>query len=410
MRLSSFILVTSTAVSTCTTSAPGLVGSFLGEANWTNSTPLFDDGPDDTPVDRLVRVTTDTDERMLPDMQAAVNKLLLSWEDIKSVMVHKFGGINAHKLTPAGWSQVMDETEQLLKRLSELDRNAYMTEVKAISQTSDAEEGSLRLLKLISISESTYRSTMAGHIMTWMHQNPSGDLVKVLTQNGFFQHFSCAKVKALEMCLERSNDALLFNTLSEGFGGVDKFASLLSSAKLGPFTRHEAASYQHRLLASWHAQGKAEGDTVLNLLKLDTKPMTYETLDTLVEFIALLPRSKLTLDQARSKTISYLRKRLGDGAVVKAIMDGKMVVQSAGRHLRVRYNDISIALTNDDHSDYITKFEIELITKFFEDGKLPSYFETNPYGLPEEYNKQLREDYAAFFKEHEVLSLRPPGT
>ncbi|CAI5743047.1 unnamed protein product [Hyaloperonospora brassicae] len=331
-------------------------------------------------------------------------KMIQGWEDMKSFMVLEFGGINGHKLTPASWSRVMDETKQILERVPELERNAYTTEIEAISKTRGEQVATLRRYQLAEDIERTYLSTTAVDIITWMDKKPQGDAVKVLTQNGFFQEFSCAKVKALEMCFKRSDDAFLFDTLSEGFGGTDKFASLLSSAKLGPFTRHEAASYQHRLLASWHVQGRTEGGGLVDLLKLKTNPLTYETLDTLVEYIALNGgKEKLTPDRACSKTILYLRTWLGDGAVVRAIRDGKMDVKSATWHLRDRYNDKDIALINDDDESYMNEFENELMAHFFIDKLHPSAFQTNPFHHTEAYSNQFHEDYTAFYNRNKEL-------
>ena len=219
-------------------------------------------------------------------------------------------------------------------------------------------------------------------------------------QAPFFQYFTFAKVRRLQKFLGSSEEATktFFDTLSEGFGSELKFARFLSIEKQSLLNGDEAEKLQKELLTFWK-KTKSE-EEVLKLIDLVKQGWTYETLDTLVQFVAL--RGSLRPKDVDTETVKLIIDKLGDEAIIQAINKGKeMGVEPVTSHFGVRHNDADVA--SDEHIDLAEKLLVQLVREWKSDENGRNNVRTEAIQRPD--NKL---DHIADLSLD--LSLKPPGT
>uniref|UniRef100_A0AAV1UCB8 RxLR effector candidate protein n=1 Tax=Peronospora matthiolae TaxID=2874970 RepID=A0AAV1UCB8_9STRA len=334
MRLHPFVFLAVTAAPARATGPATVSNSSLTKKNITASDPLFVNGTKDAPADQHVRAQENKSaEERLPTPEIAEVVPVSLNENMKAIISKLHGTTDKHGSIPAQWSLLSTRDEKVFEHV--------------YSETLlDFRETDLDVLSAMLVTyETEYQNVMVNKFKEWMNDQNPEDLVKVLTKNDFFEDFHCAKVQALEQFLvelnaEKGTTHTLVGTISEGLGGEDKLAYMLSLARLSPFTKNAATSIQHKLLSRWKEQGKPiEG--VVELLGLSpqkdqTVRLTYEQLNTLVEYGKLLLEEE-PVHEALFFVVRYLRKTFGDDVIVQAITDGLEHVQSVRAYLREKY-------------------------------------------------------------------------
>ena len=224
-----------------------------------------------------------------------------------------------------------------------------------------------------------------------------GQLVNVLKQHRVYNTFFYTRVQALATVLANFNEAMkkeikLFDTLVGVYGGVAKYARVLSVAKAGVLTGKMILPLQTELVKSLHWETL---DDLLVLLKLDLKrdSLTYEALDTVVTCAAL--RYKLSVDDALYATFTGLRAMYTDEIVKDAIKKGRGEIISANFHL-------------------VHKFGADLTTLGKEENEyadlLESWFDPNTVVPSLTINIPIRAAGTSLDEKSLELSLKPPGT
>ena len=178
-------------------------------------------------------------------------------------------------------------------------------------------------------------------------------------QAPFFQYFTFAKVRRLQKFLGSSEEATktFFDTLSEGFGSELNFARFLSIEKQSLLNGDEAEKLQKELLTFWK-KTKSE-EEVLKLIDLVKQGWIYETLDTLVQFVAL--RDSLEPKDVDTETVKLIIDKLGDGAITQSINNGKeKKAQPITSYFGVVDDEADVASEKIKHIDLAEKLLVQL--------------------------------------------------
>uniref|UniRef100_M4C579 RxLR effector candidate protein n=1 Tax=Hyaloperonospora arabidopsidis (strain Emoy2) TaxID=559515 RepID=M4C579_HYAAE len=316
------ILLASTAVSVCITGAPEVTNSSTKEADISSSVPFVGDDSINAPANRRLRAHDAVGgEERAPVPSSLTTEILKKTE----LAVRKlYDGTNRpNSLSMHAWRSVINADSKIMKHVIAV---AERKNQRVPQQTPNGETTGDDMSGLVLTAQANHLQGEIDKlpIMKWMTGKTTGELVDVLKEHKFYNTFSYTRVQALTVVLENFNDAMktkikLFDTLVGVYGGVAKYARVLSIAKAGVLTGKMILPLQTELVKSLHWETL---DDLLVLLKLDLKrdSLTYEALDTVVTCAAL--RYKLSVDDALYATFTGLRAMYTDEIVKDAIKKG----------------------------------------------------------------------------------------
>nr|BAP68918.1 RxLR effector candidate protein [Hyaloperonospora arabidopsidis Emoy2] len=335
MRLHPFALLASAAILTSVTVVSGVSGTSKGEGNSAVSVPPFVRDSDDDPciVPLIGQNTTKDEARTFPELPPVVSELLevvqkekpfefklldtSGKKPIGPAVLNRMGDrqkaaeISADR-AQAAWNvwegMIVESTEQLEKAGLPPDRHhplpkktAGMKELRAF-----ANAVAKRAIR------KPYGNNLGTHndIVHWVQKQPQREsLSDVLNKYQFIPRLTFEKVRVLAGYVK--SDAQLIETLLGSWGSVTKFTAFLSIAKLSPTIKKDAVVLQKKLLDYWSKSEKRIFD-VIELLEIKTRGLTYETLDTLVEFVALKDkRAKGESSDSFKSTLKHLDEYFG---------------------------------------------------------------------------------------------------
>lgn len=192
-----------------------------------------------------------------------------------------------------------------------------------------------------------------------MRDKPPESLIKVLNRHRVFNHFSFEKLRVLENYIGASDKKRLFETLFKGFKGVLRFTSFLSIAKQSLINGRDAELLQAKLLMFWRESGMSIDD-VMKLLKVKNGDCTYESLETLVAYIALCTDTEP--NKAYPETVKGLRKLFLNDAALKNMITKveRTLDQSSTSHIGELYGDADITSSNVEHINLANELKEEL--------------------------------------------------
>uniref|UniRef100_A0AAV1TS84 RxLR effector candidate protein n=1 Tax=Peronospora matthiolae TaxID=2874970 RepID=A0AAV1TS84_9STRA len=346
MRIYTFVFLVSNAAPTRATGLPGESDHLTMEDISTASAPLFIHDPNNTRVNRLFnsRVAMDDEERA-PGLNLPKISTVLEGAQ-KTARFKLKGGASKNEITFNALHRLSGKNGKQLKLVKVGSRESAQEEMDRLDdvvrkmETRKFREGSDTAIVDLKIWNSAYSIKM---------------VVAVLKRRNFFRHICFQKVRALEQCFGE-NEAGLFETLSEGFGGMASFTSFLSIAKRSPIVGDFAEYLQKKLLQFWR-NSEVPVDDVLNLLYLTKRGWRYETLDTLVEYVAVL--SEVKPIEAYRETIELLKKKYSKPVIMRMIPEGKgAAVESATLHQRDGKVSKQTDLANDLKKALFESYEV----------------------------------------------------
>ncbi|CAI5726933.1 unnamed protein product [Hyaloperonospora brassicae] len=362
MRLYPFVLLASTAVPTRVTDASGVSGYSHTSNNSTATHPPFTDDSNDGPANQqLVAHGITNDEERAPPVKPSHDGLRKLTSGIqKTTMFKLYGGISGPKLTSSGWDQVLSRDGNLLRMVGTRTGNGANLDV---DMQEFVQFATSHLRNVLSTNANGFKKRFSSQDMS------TEGLAAELKKRRFFKVFGFEKVRMLQEFLGSSEKATkkFFDTLSIGFGSELEFARFLSIEKQSLVNEHGAEKLQKELLTFWK-KTKSE-EEVLKLIDLVKQGWTYETLDTLVQFVALggSPEPK----EVYVRTIKLITTTIkNDDDIVQAIVNGeKKEAQSVTWHTGAAYQDAKIASEEVGHTDLADDLKTELLRQWEAEGK-----------------------------------------
>ena len=385
----------------------------MSKVNITTGFALFNDDSNKIPVNQLSKAkgSGEEEERVLKEVSS---------EQIKTFLQSLYERHNGHMIAPASWSQVISEDEQLLAHVYALHSAEYEQKRAALEANSNVDISifGAKLLNAKQHADDFRLRTLAQA----MDHKEAKELSTILASTGFFSKFRIGRVQTLTKYVDELNAVTasnfkVFEILREGYGGLDNFAFFLSSSKLSPLTKEEAKAIQTDLLVWWRDDQRKSFNDVAVQLGFSTlwgKSLTYENMDTLIEYVAL--RDSLQYNQARPVALLHLRQLFGDVAVLFSILSGKEIVQTASSYLRGKYVDKRFALTSEEVNAFAKELEHDLRSQWLEHGFIISGGHHKVRNVPSEHKEHnvaafeadIQAWYKAYSEEYFDLSLRPP--
>ncbi|CAI5709384.1 unnamed protein product [Hyaloperonospora brassicae] len=395
MRLYPFVLLASTAVPTRVTDASGVSGYSHTSDNSTATYPPFTDDSNDDPANQqLVAHGITNDEERAPPVKPSYDALQPLTSGIKKTIMFKlYGGISGPKLTSSGWDQVLSRDEDLLRMVGTRTAKGAIPDV---DMQEFVQIATPHLRKMLSMNANRFKKRFSSQDMS-----PEG-LAAELSNYHFFRNFSFEKVRMLQEFLGSSEKATkkFFDTLSIGFGSELEFARFLSIEKKSLVNGREAKLLQKELLTFWK-KTKSE-EEVLKLIDLVKQGWTYETLDTLVQFVVL--RDSLESKDVDAETIKLIMDKLGDKAITQAINNGKKKgVKPVTSFFGVDDIEAEMASEENKHIDLAERLWIQLLREL--DARKNGHKDVSKDDSRRPSNEL---DHSADLSLE--LSLKPPGT
>ncbi|CAI5729668.1 unnamed protein product [Hyaloperonospora brassicae] len=394
MRLYPFVLLASTAVRTRVTDASGVSGYSHTSDNSTATHPPFTDDSNDGPANQqLVAHGITNDEERASSGKLSRDALQKLTSGIQKTTLFKlYGGISGPKLTSSGWDQAFKKDIEILDLVSQRVR---------IGANPDADMQYVDNLvasqqKILKWNANRFKINFSPQDMS------TGNLIAELKKRHFFKVFGFEKVRMLQEFLGSSEKATkkFFDTLSIGFGSELKFARFLSIEKQSLVNGREAKLLQKELLTFWK-KTKSE-EEVLKLIDLKEQGWTYETLDTLVQFVAL--RDSLESKDVDAETIKLIMDQLGDKAITRAINNGKKKgVEPVTSFFGVDDIEAEMASEENKHIDLAERLRIQLLREL--DARKNGHKDVSKDDSRRPDNEL---DHSADLSLE--LSLKPPGT
>ena len=187
-----------------------------------------------------------------------------------------------------------------------------------------------------------------------------------LATQRFIPRFSFEKARVLDLFLGPSERRRFFQTLWICFKGVRKFARFLSIEKQTLVNGREAKSLQDDLLKFWKENNKMPEEEVLELINLLEEGWTYETLDTLVEYVALRDNQKPS--EVYAETIRLIMRMYSDEEIIKAIDNGeKIISKSLTQHDAFEHDKGEVVLQAIEHTDLADELQKQLLREWKSD-------------------------------------------
>ncbi|CAI5726695.1 unnamed protein product [Hyaloperonospora brassicae] len=394
MRLYPFVLLASTAVPTRVTDASGVSGYSHTSDNSTATTPPFTDDSNDGPANQqLVAHGITNDEERASFGKISHDGLRKLTSGIKKTTLFKlYGGISGPKLTLSGWDQAFKKDIEILDLVSQHVRNRANPD--ADMQYVD---------NLVASQRKNLKGKAKRLKINFSPQDMSTEnLIAELKKRRFLEFFTFERLRVLQKALGPSEEATkkFFDTLSGGFGGELEFARFLSIEKQSLVNGREAKLLQKELLTFWK-KTKSE-EEVLKLIDLKEQGWTYETLDTLVQFVAL--RDSLESKDVGAETIKLIMDKLGDKAITQAINNGKKKgVEPVTSFFGVDDIEAGMASEENKHIDLAERLWIQLLREL--DARKNGHKDVSKDDSRRPGNEL---DHSADLSLE--LSLKPPGT
>ena len=391
----SSVLLDSTAVPTRVTDASGVSGYSHTSDNSTAAVPPFTDYSNDGPAkQQLVAHGIANDEERAPPVKLTRKGLQEITNEIRKTTLFKlYGGTSGPKLSLGGWDQALMKDEDLLRIVGSRTR-----------PKADSDADMQRLVQDTTRARRRNVGKGVRNFKMWSSEqdmSPKG-LALELNKRLFFQYFTFAKVRRLQKFLGSSEEATktFFDTLSEGFGSELNFARFLSIEKQTLVNGREAKSLQDDLLKFWKENNKMPEEEVLELLNLLEEGWTYETLDTLVEYVALRDNQKPS--EVYAETIRLIMRMYSDEEIIKAIDNGeKIISKSLTQHDAFEHDKGEVVLQAIEHTDLADELQKQLLREWKSDEN----------GLNDVRREAIqRLGNKLDFKLSFDLSLMPPGT
>nr|BAP68910.1 RxLR effector candidate protein [Hyaloperonospora arabidopsidis Emoy2] len=383
MRLHPLALLASTAVPTGAMAASGVTGPPIVEGNSVAGAPPFfpdsDDNPGHVPV--IEQNTTKDEERTsseLPPQKAAEKRAIMVRQQITSDVLNQMSGgsqktqkdnsvkemrqialaawdrmvgtretsgtTGREQITPDVWKRMIREIKKIDTKISnpdsalsvwdEMIRTSRVlvnaAEVPLSTRGPPLLPGRADVKDLHAFAESVAKPRRhkkdSEDIISWMEGEAQEKLVDVLILHRFVPFFTFRKVKLLDKYLE-SDEGKLFKTLVTTWGSLSEFTTFLSIAKLKPSIEKS----QRRLLKLLLTK-EVPITRLIEALNIQNKDLTYETLDILVEFVAL--RDEKTLCKSIGQTLKELKDHFDPKKVKETSKNekGKTKVQRTTLH------------------------------------------------------------------------------
>uniref|UniRef100_A0AAV1U8A3 RxLR effector candidate protein n=2 Tax=Peronospora matthiolae TaxID=2874970 RepID=A0AAV1U8A3_9STRA len=432
MRFHPFVLLASAAVLTGVTVSVGVSGTSKGEGNSAASVPpFFPDSDDDSRNVPLIGQNAAKDEartypgpsRVIPELLKVVQKEkplesklfeISGKQQIAPGVLNRMGdsqnaaGMSADRAQAARgvWNGMIAESK------TQLEASHWLAEVRP----------ELRVLKSDTPEVRAYVNYIASranqipnvnspitkdNIVKWIQKQPEAkELHTVLIKNNFIWRLDFKKMEALKDFFD-GDETKTIRTLLKSCKSATKFTDFLSIAKLSPAIRNDAVSFQQMLLRYWSTSQNEQISYVIELLQIKTRGLTYETMDTLVEFVALKEEIKGDQLFALKRTLWHLDTYFGvDNYFESNIAKGKDTNGQANAHPGTSHQDGRSgvpSIASEEHNEPSILLRTESVVK----RKAENLDSGRVRKKPSPLTNDVPEDDPGLSL---VLSLRPPGT
>uniref|UniRef100_A0AAV1VAT6 RxLR effector candidate protein n=1 Tax=Peronospora matthiolae TaxID=2874970 RepID=A0AAV1VAT6_9STRA len=425
MRFHPFVLLASAAVLTGVTVSVGVSGTSKGEGNSAASVPpFFPDSDDDSRNVPLIGQNAAKDEartypgpsQVIPELLKVVQKekplesmlLKISGKQQIAPIVREAAGMSADRAQAAWdvWNGMIAESK------THLEAAHWPAKVRPelrvlMSDTPEVRAYVNYIASRVNEIAKGWPSVTKGVIVKWIQNQPEAkEITKVLQEKKFVSRINFKKMRALSEYFD-GDETKTIQTLLDSCTNVPKFTDFLSIAKLSPAIRKDAVSFQQMLLRYWSTSEKKEISDVIKLLQFETRGLTYETMDTLVEFVALKEKIKGDQPIALIKTLEHLDVYFGvDNYFESNIAKGKDTNGQANAHPGTSHQDGRSgvpSIASEEHNEPSILLRTESVVK----RKAENLDTGRVRKKPSPLTNDVPEDDPGLSL---VLSLRPPGT
>uniref|UniRef100_A0AAV1U8W7 RxLR effector candidate protein n=1 Tax=Peronospora matthiolae TaxID=2874970 RepID=A0AAV1U8W7_9STRA len=425
MRFHPFVLLASAAVLTGVTVSVGVSDTSKEEGNSAASVPpFFPDSDDDSRNVPLIGQNAAKDEaRTYPGPSQVIPvllKVVQKEKPLESMLLEISGkqqiapiaggaaGMSADRAQAAWdvWNGMIAESK------THLEAAHWPAKVRPELRVLMSDTPDLRAYVNVLASRANKNTQrrppiIKDNIVKWIQNQPEAkEIHTVLNRNNFISRLDFKKMWALSEYFD-GDEKKTIQTLLDSFTSVPKFTAFLSIAKLSPDIRKDAVLFQQMLLRYWSTSEKKEISDVIELLQFETRGLTYETMDTLVEFVALKEEIKGDQPIALIKTLEHLDVYFGvDNYFESNIAKGKDTNGQANAHPGTSHQDGRSgvpSIASEEHNEPSILLRTESVVK----RKTENLDSGRVRKKPSPLTNDVPEDDPGLSL---VLSLRPPGT